>query len=269
MLEHTFIHIPGIGLKTEQNLWRRGISTWSDFLAHQGIIFNHARDEEIRTLLNNSLDHRRDISFFCDRLTSAHMWRLYGAFKDRAVYLDIETSGGYQGMDEITVIGIYDGRGVRTFINGVNLTDFEAAIACYDLLVTFNGGSFDLPFIRRWFPNITLPPAHIDLRFPLKRLGHGGGLKRIEKAFGLLRDEHIDGFNGYDAVNLWRAYQWGDHGALDLLIRYNTADIVNLRPLMEASYEGLKERLLPESDYRNEKKTRSPLGELRVFRFEE
>jgi len=40
-------------------------------------------------------------------------------FKDGAVYLDIETSGLYQGVDDITVIGIYDGKTVKTFVQGV------------------------------------------------------------------------------------------------------------------------------------------------------
>lgn len=244
MLEHTFIHIPGIGLKTEKSLWERGISTWRDFLIQEELIFSRARDAMIRNQLTASFDHFDDISFFSQRLSSAHLWRLYGAFKEKAVYLDIETSGGPQGMDEITVIGIYDGRTVQTFVNGINLNDFESAIVHYDLLVTFSGASFDLPFIRRWFPNIALPPAHIDLRFLLSRLGYRGGLKRIEKAFGLLRGEAIDGMNGYDAVRLWQAYQWGDRYALDLLVQYNTADIVHLLPLMEAGYQRMKESLL-------------------------
>ncbi|MCP4629099.1 MAG: ribonuclease H-like domain-containing protein, partial [bacterium] len=175
-----------------------------------------------------------DIRFFAKRFTTSDTWRIFDRFKGKAVYLDIEASGGYQGLDEITVIGLYDGRMVHTFVNGRNLEEFEAAIASYELVITFSGSSFDLPFIRRCFPNISLPPAHIDLRFLLKKLGYKGGLKRIEKEFGLLRGSHIHDMDGFDAVRLWMAYQWGDKSALDLLIEYNTADIVNLEPLMEA-----------------------------------
>ena len=50
--------------------------------------------------------------------------------------------------------------------------------------------------------------------------------------------------SGYDAVLLWRDYQWGNQEALDRLIQYNTADIVNLESLMEWSYEAMKKRLL-------------------------
>jgi uncharacterized protein YprB with RNaseH-like and TPR domain len=248
LLERTFIHIQGIGEKTEQKLWQGGIYTWEQFLNCKRPIFNHSRDAFVRSELEKSFTHQNDIRFFRDRVSSAHMWRFYQAFKSKAVYLDIETSGGYLGVDEITVIGIYDGYGVRAFVNGVNLHDFESAIAGYDLIITFNGGSFDLPFIRRSFPNISLPPAHIDLRFFLKRLGYRGGLKSIERQFGLVRDRDIDGMDGYDAVKLWKAHQWGDPLALDLLIKYNTADIVNLEPLMQAGFQKMKSRLLPQAE---------------------
>ena len=117
-----------------------------------------------------------------DRLRSADLWRLFNAFKERAVYLDIETSTGYQGIDEITVIGLYDGNTVQTFVNGINLNAFEMAMASYDLVITFNGSLFDLPVIKRHFPHMALPPVHIDLRFFLRKLGYGGGLKAIENA---------------------------------------------------------------------------------------
>jgi uncharacterized protein YprB with RNaseH-like and TPR domain len=244
MLEHTFIHIRGIGPRTEQKLWHQGIHTWQTFLDHGETIISPARDDFIAQELEASLKHKEDASFFSKRLPPGEMWRIFNVFKDKAVYLDIETSGGYQDVDEITVIGIYDGNDVRTFVNGINLDDFETAIACYDLVITFNGATFDLPFIRGWFPNISLPAAHIDLRFLLKKLGYTGGLKKIEKDLGINRDADIDGIDGFEAVRLWRAYQWGDERALETLIRYNSADIVNLKPLMEIGCREMKAGLL-------------------------
>jgi uncharacterized protein YprB with RNaseH-like and TPR domain len=158
--------------------------------------------------------------------------------------LDIETNGGHHGADEITVIGLYDGSQVQTYVNGMNLNEFETAISAYELIVTFNGSLFDLPVIRRHFPSISLPPGHIDLRFLLNKLGYRGGLKAIERQFSLHRGSTIDGMTGFDAVNLWKAYQWGDESALERLVEYNTADIVNLKPLMEMGYKRLKEALL-------------------------
>ena len=244
MLEHTFVHIPGIGPKTEQYLWKEGILTWRDFLTHSETPLSAGRATIVRQTLEASLENRGNIRFFAERLSSSDMWRLFSRFRHRAVYLDIETSGLYQGIDEVTVIGMYDGQSVKTFVQGINLAEFETAIAPYELIVTFNGSQFDLPFIRRQFPNIALPPAHIDLRFFLKKLGYRGGLKVIEKSFGLSRDSGVEGLDGFDAVLLWNDYQRGDRGALDRLIQYNTADIVDLEPLMEQGYEEMKERLL-------------------------
>lgn len=245
MLEQTFIHIPGVGPKTEKRIWEQGILTWEGFLTHSHTVLTPVRDAHIRKDLEASIAHRDNIAFFSDRLGPGEMWRLFDAFRDRAVYLDIETTGGYQGFDDITVIGIYDGIAVQTFVSGINLDDFEIAIADYELVVTFNGALFDLPLIRRQFPGISLPPAHIDLRFLLKRLGYAGGLKKIERDLGIARDSDIEGMDGLEAVRLWQAYQWGDEAALDTLVRYNRADIVNLEPLMEMGFREMADMICP------------------------
>jgi len=244
LLERTFIHIPGIGPKTEQRLWQQDILTWNHYLGTKKALFSPGRDAFVRRNLEASLENKDNIRFFRERLSPGELWRIFGAFKQKAVYLDIETSGLYEGIDEITVIGIYDGAQVKTYIQGINLDAFEIEIGRYDLIITFNGSQFDLPFIRKQFPNISLPTAHIDLRFFLRRLGYSGGLKAIEKMFNLVRGPDIDGMDGFDAVLLWRAYQAGDRSALERLIRYNTADIVNLKPLMEQGYEEIKARML-------------------------
>lgn len=244
MLERTFIHIHGIGPRTEKRLWREGVRNWEDFLHLDRTVFSPLKDRIVREELECSRKHLNDAGFFSDRLCAGEMWRLFEAFKYRTAYLDIETSGGYEGADEITVIGVYDGSAVYSFVNGSNLDRFETAIARYQLVVTFNGSTFDLPFIRRTFPGITLPPAHVDLRFLLKRLGYKGGLKKIEEDFGLIRRPGVRGLNGYDAVLMWRAYREGDAGALARLLEYNRADIVHLKPLMEHGYREMREKVL-------------------------
>jgi uncharacterized protein len=244
LLEHTFIHIPGIGLKTEQRLWQQGILTWNHYLGTKEVLFSPDRDAFVRHALEASVENRNNIRFFLDKIYPGELWRIFHTFRQKAVYLDIETSGLCSGIDEITVIGIYDGTDVKTYIQGISLDAFEIEISRYDLIITFNGSQFDLPFIRRQFPNISLPPAHIDLRFFLSRLGYRGGLKAIERVCGLSRSSDINGMDGFDAVVLWRAYQAGDRSALERLIKYNTADIVNLKPLMEQGYHEMKTHML-------------------------
>jgi uncharacterized protein YprB with RNaseH-like and TPR domain len=244
LLEHTFVHIQRIGLRTERRLWDHGIHTWHQFLDHNSTIFSPARDAFIRKELESSIAHLGDIRYFSERLPSQEMWRVFETFRDKAVYLDIETSGLYQGVDEITVIGLYDGCTVQSFVNGINLEQFEIAIGSYDLVITFNGSRFDLPFIRQWFRHITLPPAHIDLCFFLRRLDYRGGLKSIEKQVGLAREERVKDLGGFEAVLLWQAYQQGDRDALDRLVQYNRADIINLEPLMKMGFEEMKSKLM-------------------------
>lgn len=242
MLKHTFIHIQGIGLKTERKIWQGGIMTWDDFLNKKHIVFSPQHDAVISDEIERSRRSLDQIDFFAKRLPNSQQWRLYNAYHSKIVYLDIETAVGGFDQNEITVIGIYDGHQVKSFVNGINLNEFETEIAAYDLMVTFNGSSFDIPYIKKTFPGISLPPCHIDLMFLMKGLGYRGGLKKIEKSFDLKRSPEIDGLSGYDAVKLWQAYLNGHDLALARLLDYNAADIINLQPLMEFAFRSLKEK---------------------------
>jgi uncharacterized protein len=244
VIENTFIHIQGVGLKTERKIWQQGISSWGDFMSHSGTVVSPAMDCLIRHELEDSILNRYNIGYFAHRLPVSDSWRLFETFHEKAAYLDIETSGDYPGGNMITVIGLFDGKEMQSFVCGSNLQDFEIAVSSYDLLITYNGAGFDLPVIRSCFPNISLPDGHIDLRFLLSRLGYKGGLKKIEKDFGIFRDANIDGLSGFEAVQLWNAFSWGDKDALDLLIQYNAADVINLQPLMEAGYNMMRKSLM-------------------------
>ena len=87
---------------------------------------------------------------------------------------------------------------------------------------------------------MTLDQIHLDLLHPLRHLGYRGGLKAIEAEMGIERSEETIGLHGFDAVRLWHAYQAGDDEALDILLEYNMEDVVNLEPLAEFAYEGLR-----------------------------
>ena len=68
-------------------------------------------------------------------------------------------------------------------------------------------------------------------------------LKKIERDLGIARSDEIDGVDGFEAVRLWHRYQRGDKKALQTLISYNNADIMNLEPLMALAYERMRERV--------------------------
>ena len=100
--------------------------------------------------------------------------------------------------------------------------------------------------LRNFFPDLALPPLHVDLRFLLARLGYRGGLKKIEPRFGIQRPGEVDGMDGYMAVILWERHQRGDRTALELLLQYNREDVVNLEILMEQAFRMQQERLFRE-----------------------
>jgi uncharacterized protein YprB with RNaseH-like and TPR domain/predicted nuclease with RNAse H fold len=246
MLEQTFIHIPGIGRETERQMWENGIRSWDDadrFEKRFGIL-----GARLKQRLEDYIPRSRqaikngDAAFFQRLSVLGEAWRLFPEFSDECVYLDIETTGLSTVFDSVTLVGLYDGRHYNVYIQGQNLDELEKALKKYSVVVTFNGAGFDLRFLRSAFPGITLPPVHIDLRWVCHKLGFTGGLKEIEKSFGLLRNSAIADLSGFDATVLWAKYIRGEKAALDSLIEYNTADVVHLKALMEICYDDLSQQ---------------------------
>ncbi|MDD3581071.1 MAG: ribonuclease H-like domain-containing protein [Desulfobacca sp.] len=245
MLKRTFIHLSGIGERTEAHFWRQGLQTWEDFLAVSRVRgLSPGRLAWLQGEVRQSLARIHDLPYFAARLPVAEYWRLFRHFRQGAAYLDIETTGSNWPELTITVIGLYDGSCFQQFVQGENLRQFPSVIQSYSVLISFNGTQFDLPVLRANFPGLNWPPVHIDLRFVLARLGYRGGLKRIEPQLGVHRPPDVEGMDGYMAVRLWDRYQRGDYTARDLLLRYNREDVINLETLMIRSYELSQTRVL-------------------------
>jgi uncharacterized protein YprB with RNaseH-like and TPR domain len=244
MLRHTFQHIPGVGERRERGLWRRGILTWDDLLAkprQSGLPPTLLSDALAIIQLSEEALRLGNVHFFAQMLPAREHWRLYGEFREATAYLDIETGPMGNGRQGITVIGVFDGHEFRSFIRGHNLHTFEGHLRRYDLLVTFNGKTFDVPYIEREL-GIPIYQAQIDMKVFLHRLGYHGGLKRIERQWGIMRDDDVAGLTGFDAVLLWTRYQRGDAAALQRLIAYNRADVVNLEVLLTRGYDMAREQ---------------------------
>ena len=243
MLKQTFIHIPGIGRQTEIDLWKGGIRNWDDadkFEKRFGLLgarLQKRLDEYIPK--SREAISRKNASFFERLSTMGEAWRAFPEFADQCVYLDIETTGLSSVFDTVTVVGLYDGRKYKVFVEGENLPDLPTQLRQYSVVVTFNGANFDLRFLKLAFPEIILPPIHIDLRWITRRLGIRGGLKVVEQRFGLNRAEEVEKLTGFDATVLWAKYLRGEKSALEQLIQYNTEDVVHLKAIMEISYDKL------------------------------
>jgi len=248
VLRATFQHLPGVGPATELDLWQSGYRDWQDLLGRPEAL---GVSVPVRTRLARELERseqalrERDAGWFARRLPTREHWRLYPTFAPEAAYLDIETTGlsPYGGI--VTVVTVHGGGTTRTFVAGDDLEELPAYLGRFRLLVTFNGSRFDVPFLVAAFPQLLVPPAHIDLRFLLYRLGHAGGLKRIEQRLGLGDRTGVEGVDGLEAVRLWQEYRRGNRSALDRLVRYNRADTVNLEPLLRFATTELERRILP------------------------
>lgn len=233
MLQESFVLLPRVKSVSERNIWRQGVKTWSDFLDRKRVKgFGKSR----KALCEWRLRHARqrlaqdDFSFFAKALPFKEQWRLWDSFKEGACFLDIETDGYYGG---VTVVGISDGYESATFVRGFNLDKYliERALSNFSMVVTFNGASFDLPVLRRYF-NLDIRLPHIDLRFVCQRAGYSGGLKSIERQLGIRRRSEVANMQGDDAVYLWQMFKsTGNREYLEKLVWYNEEDILNLLPI--------------------------------------
>ncbi len=247
MIFNTFQILDRCSARKEESLWQNGICDWDSFISKEKIkgISSDKKKYFDRQLINAKRAlFCSDSKYFVDKLKSTESWRLYEFFKDDCVFLDIETEGVSKNSD-ITVVGLFDGIETKSMIKGINL-DYRVLkeeLSKYKLIITFNGSSFDLPFIQKRYDILPEIP-HIDLRHCCARVGFSGGLKKIEKEMGIKRREIVGDITGGDALTLWKMYKaCGDDYYLKLLVEYNEEDVINLKKLMNYCYDKLSDKL--------------------------
>jgi uncharacterized protein len=251
IIRQSFVLLDRITLDAERRIWQQGIKDWKDFRQRESILRISNKRKGFYDLQLLRLEQQlktESLASFFDLLPISERWRLFPLLKENALYIDIETAQRY---GDITVLGAWDGKTYYSFVKGCNLDKdlVRDLFSRYRLFITFNGSSFDLPIIERYFGGV-LPEGylHIDLRHLLARLGFEGGLKSIELQLGITRPEEISSMTGADAAILWHEFLLTqDAEMVELLLEYNAADCRNLEPLAEYAVAALWSRIRAES----------------------
>jgi hypothetical protein len=165
--------------------------------------------------------------------------------RDGLVFFDLETTGLSGGSGTVAfVVGFGCFVGARFHVWQFVLPSFAserrllaavtAAVARAHTLVTFNGKSFDVPFMEmRWlYQRLETPlPAlrHLDLLHPARRLWgpETGGLGGLEdRVLGFRRDDDVPGFE--IPARYFEYLRSGDARPLRGVLAHNQLDLVSL-----------------------------------------
>lgn len=242
-LQHSFIPVDGVGQQTERDLWRAGCTDWDAF---DPDAVGEKTGERIEQFVNIAADRldRGDARFFDAALPSGERWRLYEDFRDTTCFLDIETTGLDHDRNRVTTVSLHQGDETTTLVRGddLNRGRLRAELSAADVLCTYNGARFDVPFLETSF-DLEITTPHLDALYPCRRLDLTGGLKTVERRLGLERS--LPDLDGRDAVRLWHEHERGEDGALETLIEYNQADTRNLQVVMDRVAERLHDVTVP------------------------
>jgi uncharacterized protein YprB with RNaseH-like and TPR domain/predicted nuclease with RNAse H fold/dephospho-CoA kinase len=155
------------------------------------------------------------------------------------LFLDVETTGLSRHYDELTLVGWLSDGAYRVYVAGDDPEPLLSTLRAASALVTFNGTLFDLAFLAKSFPGLSLPRVHADLRFLARRVGLTGGQKAIERDLGIQIRSGVEELDGAHAVLLWHRYLRGDVGSLRRLIEYNRCDVVAMQHILDEVLERL------------------------------
>lgn len=163
-----------------------------------------------------------------------------------SVFFDIETTGFSRQTARIYLIGTLeikeDSNIFRQYLTEtqadekVLLKKFLDQIKNKDKLISFNGDSFDLPFIKARCDKYKIDCKildnlqSLDLYKEIKAKSlfvnlENYKLKTIERYMGIYRE---DLFSGGDLISLYYEYENGDKNLENILLLHNEEDILNM-----------------------------------------
>ena len=245
--------LPKIGIKTEQNLKNKGYSTIESLKKH----------DKYCDIASSFLDKIDDLSFaeiveildnnrYSKKCRDNILKSISLTERENFKFMDIETLG--LSNVPIILIGIAELKGNRIISTQYFLREIyeegaviEAYLSHLDedsVHVTFNGKSFDVPFIKnrclynRIDANMDFP--HLDLMYFAKNLWKDQlpncQLQTIERElFGIEREGDVPGQYIPDYYNAYLNEK--NIGPIVPIIEHNRQDIVSLASFLEKMYE--------------------------------
>lgn len=244
--------LPRIGLKTEQNLKDNGFETIESLTAHDR--YGDSASKFLKNL---------DEMSFCEIIDLLDGNRYSARCRENVIrsismtdvenfkFMDIETKG--LSNVPIILIGVAEIRGKSICSSQYFLRDYTEEASIIDAYlshldedsvhVTFNGKTFDIPFIKNRCRynriDADLDLAHLDLMYFAKGLWAerlaNCQLQTIEREmFGIERDgdvpgQYIPGY--YDAY-----LEKGNIGPVVPIIEHNAQDVISLASFLDKMY---------------------------------
>lgn len=168
-------------------------------------------------------------------------------------FIDIETLGFSRKYHRIYLVGlVYFSKEKNSWIieqifanspdkEKILLKTLNDRLKSFDLLVTYNGDSFDLPFIRDRYSKYRIENNIMDMNsFDIYREIRKYGkylnlknmkLKTVEEYLGIFRE---DEFTGGDCIQLYLEYvDTGDEKLKDFVLMHNYEDLYYLTDILD------------------------------------
>ncbi len=215
-----------------------------DFAGPQGAVYVH---ERLRSEIERPRPH-------WGRLESVppdepDLMALAGRGLESALFLDLETCG--LASSTIFLAGTMHWNGedfvLRQYFarhygeEGPLLRALDEAMAGFEFLVTFNGKTFDVPFLRGRAvvhgARLALPPGHLDLLHLARRRWRGDfadcRLKTLESR--VCRRRRVGDVPGEEVPGLYHDYvRHGDPYRLVPVFHHNLLDVITMAEILRA-----------------------------------
>ncbi|WP_298498609.1 ribonuclease H-like domain-containing protein [uncultured Methanobrevibacter sp.] len=245
--------LPKIGLKTEQNLKNKGYTTIESLTRHDKYGDSASKFlDNIDGLSFRQIVDLLDNNRYSKKCRDNILRSISLTDRENFKFMDIETLG--LSNVPIILIGVAEIKGNEIISSQYFLRDIyeePAVIEAYlshldedSVHVTFNGKSFDVPYIKnRCLSNrlsADLNLAHLDLMYFAKNLWKDDlpncQLQTIEREiFGIEREGDVPGQYIPDYYNTYLAEK--NIGPIVPIIEHNRQDIVSLASFLEKMYE--------------------------------